>query len=103
MIDMVKVVPNPYIVSSILEKQPFLSGRGERFIRFTHLPAQCTIRIFTVNGDLVRTITHNSVQDGSERWDLKSKDNLEVSFGLYIYHIEAPGIGTKIGKFSIIN
>jgi len=99
----VKVVPNPYVVSSILEQQPFLSGRGERFIRFTHLPKECTVRIFTVNGDLVQTLHHNSIEDGTLRWDLKTIDNLEVAFGLYIYHVDAPGVGTKIGKFSIIN
>ena len=99
----VKVVPNPYIVSSILEQQPYLSGRGERFIRFTHLPKECTVRIFTVNGDLVQTLHHNSMEDGTLRWDLKTSDNLEAAFGLYVYHVDAPGVGTKIGKFSIIN
>ncbi len=107
-LDRIKVVPNPYIVSSILEKQPYLAGRGERFIRFTNLPARCTIRIFTVNGDLVRTLYQGTdgspeLENGTVMWDLKSKDNLEVAFGLYVYHVDAPGIGTKIGKFAIIN
>jgi len=101
----VRVVPNPYVVSSILEQQSSFRGRGERFIRFINLPARCTIRIYTINGDLVRKLEHNSAVDGSgvERWDLLTKDGLEVSFGLYIYHIEAPGIGSKVGKFAIIN
>ena len=102
-LDNINVVPNPYVVSSILEKQPFLTGRGERFIRFTNLPAECTIHIYTVNGDLVQTLEHNSLDNGTIRWDLKSKDNLEVAFGLYVYHVDAPGIGEKIGKFAIIN
>jgi hypothetical protein len=99
----VRVVPNPYIVSSKLEQQPGLSGRGERFIRFINLPARCTIRIFTVNGDLVRVLEHDDVENGAVRWDLISKDGLEVAFGLYVYHVEAPGIGQKIDKFAIIN
>ncbi len=102
-LDRIRVVPNPYVVSSILESQPFLSGRGERFIRFTNLPAKCTVRIFTVNGDLVRTLQHESIENGSLPWDLKSKDDLEVAFGLYVYHVDAPGVGVKIGKFAIIN
>jgi len=103
LLDKVRVVPNPYIVSSILERQPYLSGRGERFVRFINLPAVCTICIFTVNGDLVQTLHHNSIDQGAVRWDLKSKDNLEVAFGLYIYHVDAPGVGTHIGRFAIIN
>ncbi len=99
----IKVVPNPYIVSSILEKRPAFSGRGERFIRFINLPSECTIRIYTVNGDLVQIIQHSSIDQGSAKWDLKSLDNLEVAFGLYVYHVEAPGIGQKIGKFAIVN
>ena len=102
-LDKIKVVPNPYIVSSIFEQQPFLSGRGERFIRFTNLPSECSIYIYTVNGDLVQNLQHNDIENGSARWDLKTKDNLEVAFGLYVYVVDAPGIGQKVGKFSIIN
>ena len=102
-LDDIKVVPNPYISSSRLEAQPFLSGRGERFIRFTHLPAKCRVDIFTVNGDLVRTLDHESLNGGDLRWDLKTKDNLEVAFGIYVYVVDAPSIGKKIGKFAIIN
>jgi hypothetical protein len=31
-----------------------------------------------------------------------SKDNLDISYGIYIYHVDAPGIGEKIGKFVVI-
>lgn len=102
-LDEIQVVPNPYVAASILESQPALSGRGERIIRFTNLPAQCTISIYTVNGDLVRTLRHDGLSDGTVRWDLKSKDGLEVAFGLYVYHVDAPGIGEHVGKFAIIN
>jgi hypothetical protein len=61
------------------------------------------VRIFTVNGDLVRTLQHDSIENGSLPWDLKSKDDLEVAFGLYVFHVDAPGVGVKIGKFAIIN
>lgn len=99
----VKVVPNPYVVSSILERQPYLRGRGERIIRFINLPSQCTIRIYTVYGDLVTTLEHNGLSDGTVKWDLRTNDGLEVAFGLYVYHIDAPGIGQHIGKFAIVN
>jgi hypothetical protein len=48
-------------------------------------------------------INHDSTDHGSAKWDLKSLDNLEVAFGLYIYHVDAPGIGKKVGKFAIVN
>ncbi|NOX16956.1 MAG: hypothetical protein GXO87_01580 [Chlorobi bacterium] len=103
-LDNIKVVPNPYVASARWEiKNPFDSGRGPRSLHFTHLPAKCTIRIFTVTGELVKTLEHDSqFNDGSEEWDLLSQDNLGISYGVYIYHIDAPGIGEKIGKFAVI-
>lgn len=100
----IKVVPNPYIVSAKWEKASVLQGRGERKIYFMNLPAQCTIKIFTQNGTLVKTLQHSgNVASGSEPWDLTTSEGLEVAFGIYVYHIESPGIGQKIGTFGIIN
>jgi hypothetical protein len=100
----IKVVPNPYIASARWEiKNPFNSGRGPRSLHFTHLPSKCTIRIFTVNGELVQTIRHDSpLNDGSEDWDMLSRDRLGISYGVYIFHVDAPGIGEKVGKFAVI-
>jgi hypothetical protein len=51
----------------------------------------------------VDTIEHHDVlEDGSESWDLLSKDGLEIAFGVYIYYLKAPGIGEKVGKFAVI-
>jgi hypothetical protein len=103
-LSMVKVVPNPYIETSIYEKyNPLITGRGEREIHFTHLPPKCTIRIYTITGELVDTIEHDGViWDDTASWDLKTRDNLDLAYGVYIYHIEAPGIGEKTGKFAVI-
>ncbi|MDI6779654.1 MAG: hypothetical protein QME25_05615 [Bacteroidota bacterium] len=103
-LDKIKVVPNPYVASADWEpKNPYKSGRGPRSLHFTHLPAKCTIRIFTINGELVNIIEHESpFSNGTAYWDMLSRDNLAISYGVYIYHIEAPGIGEKIGKFAII-
>ena len=85
------------------QRDPFRTGRGERRITFIHLPAKCTIRIYTVRGYLVETIEHNSsIQDGSETWNLLTKDNQELAYGVYIFHVDAPGVGEKVGKFAII-
>jgi len=103
-LDLIKVVPNPYMANALWEQRnPYSSGRGPRSIHFTHLPNQCTIRIFTVSGELVQEIQHESnMIDGTAEWDLLTKDRLSASYGVYIYHIDAPGIGTKVGKFAII-
>ena len=102
-LDEVKVVPNPYVAASVLEEQPFLSGRGERFIRFINLPANSRVRIYTMNGDFIRELRHEGFSNGVVRWDLLTKDGLEVAFGLYLYHVDAPGVGEKTGQFAIIN
>lgn len=103
-LDRIRVVPNPYVVTAEWEeKSPYSSGRGPRKIQFTNLPQRCTIRIYTVSGELVRTIEHDApIIDGSESWDLLTRDNLAVSYGLYIFHVDAPGVGEKIGKFALI-
>ena len=70
-------------------------------IRFTQLPEKCTITIYTVTGEKVREIKHDSISDGNEWWDLRSYNNQEVAPGLYIYVIEADN-AKKIDKFAII-
>ncbi|MFH0989677.1 MAG: hypothetical protein V1799_06640 [bacterium] len=97
------VVPNPYVGFSSFEPERFaVSGRGERRIEFRNLSKQCTIRIFTLHGDLVQTLYHDGSMAGVVAWNLRTKDNLEVAPGLYIFHVEGGELGTKIGKFAII-
>ncbi|MGE5498954.1 MAG: hypothetical protein ACM3Q2_12815, partial [Syntrophothermus sp.] len=68
-----------------------------------HLPEKCTIRIFAVDGTLVKTLEHDSgLNDGSENWDLMTKDNMEVAYGVYVYHVDAPGVGQHVGRLLII-
>jgi hypothetical protein len=67
------------------------------------LPARCTIRIYTISGHLVDTIEHDSsLADGQAPWDLVSRDGMNVAYGVYIFHVEAPGLGEKIGRFALI-
>ena len=103
--DKIAVVPNPYMVTNPLEpKNPLItSGRGERVIQFIHLPRKCTIRIYNLRGYLVDIIKHNGdLDDGMEKWDLVSKDGIDVAFGIYIYHVETESLGDKIGRFAVI-
>ena len=113
-LDDVRVVPNPYVVTSgAFERQnTFSSGRGPRAIQFTGVPPECTIRIFTVSGRLVRTLERRSgsneglsgqdLLDGIVEWDLLGEGRLSVSYGVYLYHLEAPGIGDRTGTFAIV-
>ncbi len=100
----IRVVPNPYVATAAWEpRNPFRTGRGPRTIEFIHLPPQCTIRIFTVDGTLVKTIEHQAeITDGSEAWDLLTRDQMEIAYGLYIYHVDSPGIGQHVGRFIVI-
>lgn len=110
--DDIRVVPNPYVAAASWEDPPLsagLVGRGEREIHFIHLPQECTIRIFTISGFLVDTIHHDSSAEtgdgtlkGEAKWNLVSKDGMDVAYGVYIYHVHAPGVGEKIGRFAVI-
>ena len=101
----IKVVPNPYVVaheaeSRLLSSQ--VSGRGEREIRFTYIPPGATISIYTVRGEKIKTLRQDDLFLGDVYWNLRTEENLDVAFGVYVFVVEAPSIGTKIGKFALI-
>lgn len=103
----VYVVPNPF------RQHSGLLGVGEELrMEFIGLPAKCTIKIYTLAGELVRTIHHDD-GSGSESWGSIEKLDyqtnrwmLYVSPGVYIFHVqnEVPGHEDEyyIGKFAII-
>lgn len=109
-LDLIKIVPNPYYGSSSYE-----ANRIDNRVRITNLPNKCTVKIFTMNGTLVRTLKRD-VSDQEDQvigntdirqtkripymdWDLKNQSNITIASGLYIFHIDAPGIGEKIVKW----
>jgi hypothetical protein len=56
-----------------------------------------------MRGALVQTLEHDAtVDNGQEPWNLVSKDGMDIAYGVYIYHVDAPGIGERIDKFAII-
>ncbi|HZY11038.1 MAG TPA: hypothetical protein VFF29_07780 [Bacteroidota bacterium] len=104
-LDKVKVVPNPYVVTH--EGEPRLlstqtSGRGERNIRFTHVPPGSKISIFTIRGELVKSLRHDDLYSGDVFWNLRTEENLDAAYGVYIFVLEAENIGTKTGRFALI-
>ncbi len=97
------VVPNPYVGSASFEPARFaVSGRGERRIEFRAIPINSTIRIYTVRGDLVQTLKQDGSTNGFVAWNLRTKDNLDLAPGLYLFHVDAPGVGTAKGKFAVL-
>jgi hypothetical protein len=97
------VVPNPYVGYASFEPARFaVSGRGDRRIEFRGLPQTCTIRIYSVRGALVQTLHSDGGTAGMVPWDLRTKDNLDLAPGLYIFHVDAPGLPSRTGKFAIV-
>lgn len=103
-LDKIKVVPNPYVVTNIVEPRPTTAQPQQtRQLHFNHLPAKCTIYIYTVSGHLVNKLdVNNRNDDGTFIWNMLTKDNLELSYGVYLYVVDAPGIGVKKDKFAVI-
>ncbi len=90
----VLAVPNPYFLSSAYELG------NQRIVKFTHLPVRCTLRIFTLAGERVRTIEKDD-DTSQATWDLANQDGRRVASGIYLYQVEAPGIGTRTAKLAV--
>ena len=111
----IRVVPNPYFVTNRA-----VTSEGTDKIFFTHLPPRCTIRIYTLAGELVRTIEHESTalynpdvrlaqgdKGGTASFELLNRYNQALASGVYIFHVEAryesdTVVGNKLGRFAII-
>ena len=103
--DDIYVVPNPYVVSSNIEPLDLQNpqDRGPRRVYFANLPSSCTINIYTMSGELVRSLSHNSsIEDGIKYWDLTTSDNFPISFGMYIFHVKSDNGNESTGRFAII-
>jgi hypothetical protein len=97
------VVPNPYMGAASFEPERFaVTGRGERRMEFRGIPVGAVIRIYTVAGYLVQTLRHDGSTDSMGPWNLRTKDNLDVAPGLYLFHVEAGGFDEYTGKFAIV-
>jgi hypothetical protein len=105
----VVVYPNPYRIDGNFYADAYEPGRGnfDKRLRFVNLPTQCSIRIYTLDGDLVRALEHDK-QEGDldatyHYWDLISRNTQAVVSGLYLFTVEDMRTGeTQIGKFVII-
>jgi len=100
----VKVVPNPYLVRAAWD-----IDNDYQKVQFINLPTECTIRIYTIAGDLVQTIHHgapygagfDSETGGTAFWNLMTRNNQKASTGVYVFYLDSP-FGKDVGKFAII-
>lgn len=116
------VYPNPYRIDggykeNGFEGRDYIDNNGRlvtqnglpddrtRAIHFINLPPVCTIRIFSIDGDLIREIQHNVPaeypQSSHERWDLISRNTQMVVSGIYYYSVESEW-GNQLGRIVII-
>jgi len=99
-LDDINIVPNPYYGGSFYERNAL-----ETYVKIINLPtdlkntAPVTINIFTVNGTLVRTLTKGDNTTTYVDWDLKNYANIPIAGGVYIIHVNCPGIGERMLKF----
>ena len=91
------IVPNPYAGASSYEVKKFADE-----VRFTNLPDVAIIRVFTLNGTLIKTIRKNSPGLATISWDLTTDRNLPIGSGLYLIHVEVPGVGETALKFAAV-
>ncbi|PID95049.1 MAG: hypothetical protein CSA95_01545 [Bacteroidetes bacterium] len=92
-LDLINVVPNPYYAYSSYEVNQ-LDNR----VKIVNLPRKCTVSIYNVSGTLIRQFTKDE-EVTSIDWDLKNHAGIPVSGGVYIIHVNAPGIGEKTVKW----
>ena len=112
-LDNIRVIPNPYLGSAPWNNpRPHYGEPWVDRIQFVNLPADAIVRIYTLDGDLVREIRSGDLAlprtpemmsecKSVAEWDLLSRNKQKVTSGIYIYVVES-SLGTKRGKFVII-
>ena len=99
----VKIVPNPYYVTHQAQRSQY-----DAKIFFTRLPERCTIRIYTLSGELVRTLEYDArtAQEagrlGVAVWDLLSDNLQRVASQAFVAHIETPHGAKAVLPFSVV-
>jgi hypothetical protein len=119
----VTVYPNPYRVEARWDQSQLVR---DHYLWFANLPEQCTLRIYTLSGDLVfetdfdgagyrgegtrgiydprreLDVPAPTLSGTSFGWNMITKEGQAVATGLYMYSVEAPGRDRQIGKFLIV-
>ncbi len=93
-LDIINVVPNPYYAYSGYE-----TSQLDNRVKITNLPDKCTITIYGIDGTFIRQYTKDDNLSTFVDWDLKNFAGIPVASGIYLIHVEAPGIGERVLKW----
>jgi hypothetical protein len=92
-LDRINVVPNPYYAYSNYE-----TNQLDNRIKIVNLPQKCKITIYSTGGSLIRTFNKDESKTYID-WDLKNFAGIPIAGGVYIIHVEVPGVGEKVVKW----
>jgi hypothetical protein len=92
-LDQIRVVPNPYYAYSEYE-----SNNLDNRVKITNLPEKCTITIFNMRGGVVKTLRKDNPLTYID-WTLKNNAEVPIASGVYLVHVDVPGVGEKILKW----
>ena len=99
----VVVVPNPFHIEGAYNYEE------DRRLNFLNLPAYANIHVYTMTGDRVQTLEHDS-STGDDDWERQDTfSTLEIVSGVYVYVVQeldgprgSPTGEQAIGKFVVI-
>ena len=89
----INVVPNPYYAYSQYE-----TNKLDNRVKIVNLPEECIVRIYNLSGTLIRTYNKADPLTYVD-WDLKNEANVPIAGGVYIIHVDVPGVGQTIRKW----
>lgn len=92
-LDIINVVPNPYYGYSDYE-----TNQLDNRVKFTNLPERCTITIFNISGTEIRQFSKDDASTFLD-WDLKNHAGIPIAGGIYLIHVDVPGVGEKVLKW----
>lgn len=90
----IHVVPNPYYAYSQYE-----ATRVENKVKIINLPEKATIKIYTLDGALVKTINKNDTKTTFVDWDIKNEKGIPIASGMYLVHVNIPDVGETVLKW----
>ena len=97
--DAFRIAPNPYIISSAENVLRFPSEPDK--IAFFNIPGNCTIRIFTELGELIKEIDHKD-GSGDAYWNSITSSGQVVVSGIYIVLVENRDTGERFTRKLVI-
>jgi hypothetical protein len=100
----VNVFPNPMYGFNVATGYTGTPS-DEPFVTFSNLPEEVTIKIYSLSGNLIRTLDQNDKTSPTSpflNWDLQNESAIRVASGLYLAIVSSPKYGDKVLKFSII-